>query len=78
MMPHAPHVGKGKQFPTILYNCPTYMSACNAFYESLTELNLDTNNKSLLSHTIYHGTDTNMDILLEIMFKFLKHTQLFV
>ena len=48
------------------------------FYDSLIELNFDTNYKPLLLHTILHGTYTNNERLLEITFKFLRDTQRFV
>ena len=73
-----PTCGQRETTSHYFFHCPTYTAARTEFYESLTELNLDTTNKKQLLKNILHGTDTDNERLLEITFKFLRDTQRFV
>ena len=73
-----PSCGQRETLSHYLFDCQTYAASRTEFYDSLTQLNLDTNNKQQLLNTILHGNTTNDADLLKCIFKYMRDSQRFV
>ena len=73
-----PNCGQKETISHFFIYCTAYAAARTEFYDSLTTLNLDLNNKIQILQTIFYGMETNNERLLEIVFKYLRDSQRFV